>query len=287
MSTADPTASHTAANETEPAAPTVELGADLDAVQDATQRSDLPVVVVTGASGGIGSRIALDLARDRLVVAVGRRRERLEQLAHQAREEARDAGAAAPGAVLPLVADLADVEGIRSVFSRLPRADALVHAAAVAPRATVADADPAHWRTLLETNVMAPAELTRVLLPLLLEAAAPVDSQALPGTVVFLGSGASRAANPYNVAYAASKHALQALADGLRQETAAQGLRVATVAPGPVDTPMVRWEDGYPKGAPQRLIEPSTVARSVRHVLDAPADTQLTEVWVRPRVEAK
>ena len=249
------------------------LSADLDAIQDATQRSDLPVVVVTGASGGIGSRIALDLARDRLVVAVGRRRERLEELAARAQQGPRQPEAA-PGAILPLVADLTDLEGIEAVFSRRPRA-------------TVADAGIAHWRDMLETNVMAPAELTRVLLPLLREAAAPVEADALPGTVVFLGSGASRAVNPYNVAYAASKHAVQALADGLRQETAQTGLRVATVAPGPVDTPMVQWDDDYPKAAPARLIEPETVARSVRHVLDAPADTQLTEVWVRPRVEAK
>ncbi|SIN05774.1 short chain dehydrogenase [Mycobacteroides abscessus subsp. abscessus] len=262
------------------------LSADLDAIQDATQRSDLPVVVVTGASGGIGSRIALDLSRDRLVVAVGRRRERLEELAARAQQGPRRPEAA-PGAILPLVADLTDLEGIDAVFSRLPRADALVHAAAIAPRATVADAGIAHWRDMLETNVMAPAELTRVLLPLLREAAAPVEADALPGTVVFLGSGASRAVNPYNVAYAASKHAVQALADGLRQETAQTGLRVTTVAPGPVDTPMVQWDDDYPKAAPARLIEPETVARSVRHVLDAPADTQLTEVWVRPRVEAK
>lgn len=244
---------------------------DAERAVRAIRATDRPVVVLTGATGGIGGQIARDLSRDRLVVAVGRDRERLAALEREAE------------GVVGLPADLSRLEDIEGTFSRLPRVDALVHAAAIAPRATLEDARVPEWRAMLETNVVAPAELTRVLLPRLREATAAEE----PATVVFLGSGASRAVNPYNVAYAASKHALQAVADGFRQEVAGEGIRVATVAPGPTDTTMVQWDDAYPAAGPERLIRPTTVARSVRHVLDAPADTQITEVWVRPRVEAK
>ena len=239
----------------------------LDDVVTAIEGTDLPVAVLTGASGGMGREIAADLSRDRLVVAVGRSRERLAEAAERAGE----------GGVVVLPCELGELGAIEEVFSRLPRVDALINAAAIAPRSTVEDASVEDWQEMLSTNVVAPAELTRVLLPRLRET---------EGIVVFIGSGASRAVTPYNVTYAASKHALQAVADGLRKQVAGDGVRVSTVSPGPTDTPMVQWDDDYPKAAPERLIEPGTVARSVRHVVDAPADTQLAEVWVRPRVEA-
>lgn len=230
-----------------------------------SENADRPVAVVTGASGGIGSEVVGELSRDHIVVAIGRNQERLRRVAE------------AGSLVVPLVLDLDDVEGIADVLRHIPRVDALVNAAAIASRFTLEDARPADWESALHTNVTAPAEVTRVLLPQLREA---------QGTVVFLGSGASRASNRYNVVYSATKHALQAVADGLRQHVAKDGVRVATVAPGQTDTQMVRWDDDYPKSEPPTFIAPSTVARSIRHVIDAPADTQITEVWVRPRVEA-
>jgi NADP-dependent 3-hydroxy acid dehydrogenase YdfG len=49
---------------------------------------------------------------------------------------------------------------------------------------------------------------------------------------------------------------------------------------------MIAWDDDYPLSLPETLIKPSTVARTIRHVIEAPADTQITEVWIRPRTEA-
>ena len=251
------------------------------ALEDALQRAAAaidaapasPVVLLTGASSGIGRAAARDLSQDRLVIAVGRNPERLAEVEAEA----------GPGGVVPVPFDLDRTEAIEAAFSRLPRVDALVNAAGIAPRTTLEDADSALWRQILETNVIAPAELTRAVLPQLRAAAGPER----PATVVFLGSGASRASYAVNVAYAASKHALQAVADGFRKQVEDEGIRVTTIAPGPTDTPMVRWEDAYPRKDPERFIRPETVARSIRHALDAPADTQLTEIWVRPRAEVK
>lgn len=235
---------------------------------DMITQTDLPVTVLTGATGGMGQAITEDLVQDRMVVAVGRNRDKLEQLVSNSERGDR---------IVPLVCDVErDLERLDELFAGLPRVDELLNVAAVAPRFRLDDARAETWDHVLRTNVTAPAELTRVLLPRLREA---------QGTVVFIGSGVSRASYADNVVYAASKHALQAVADGFRKQVSADGVRVATVAPGFTDTPMVQWEDDYPLTLPEVLIEPGTVARSIRHVLDAPADTQITEVWVRPRQE--
>ena len=223
------------------------------------------IVVVTGATGGIGRAIVEELADDYAVVAQGRDEARLISLARLGEE------------IYPVQCDLADTAAFETTFGLLPRVDALLNVAAIAPRFAFDDATAAVWSEVLHLNVTVPAELTRTLLPQLREAT---------GTVVFLGSGASRTTSPNNVVYAASKHALQALADGIRIRTEPDRLRVATVAPGYVDTPMIAWDDDYPLILPETLIKPSTVARTIRHVIEAPADTQITEVWIRPRTEA-
>ncbi len=223
---------------------------------------------MTGASSGIGAEIAVDLAQDRTVVAIGRDDARLGQVAARA----------AAGAIIPLVLDLGDPAGIEEALDGLPRVDAVVHGAALLPHTTAASATVEQWRELLNVNVVAPAELTRVLLPRLRDTR---------GSVVFIGSGASRRAAAGHVVYGATKHALQAYADALRQELEPDGIRVSTVSPGPTATAGALAAEGLTRDEDGRRILPATVARSVRHVIDAPADTQITEIWVRPRVELR
>lgn len=231
--------------------------------------STQPVVIVTGASSGIGAATVTDLADDHFVIAVGRDHERLAQVVDRSRA----------GAVVAIAVDLTDDDAVAAAFADLPRVDALVNNAAVMFRTSVATLTSAQFRDMLNANVVAPANLTRQLLPLL---------TAAQGTIVFTGSGASRNPAPHHIAYASSKYALQGYVDTLRMELSAAGVRVATVAPGPTATVGAYRMDGLPDdSAAGDRIDPSTVARSIRHVIDAPADTQLTEVWVRPRAERR
>jgi NADP-dependent 3-hydroxy acid dehydrogenase YdfG len=134
------------------------------------------------------------------------------------------------------------------------------------------------FRAQLEVNLIAPAELTRLCLPML---------RASRGTVIFIGSGASTRPVPGSAVYPATKHALKAYADVLRLDESRNGLRVSTVAPGPTATAMyerLQTQTGRPY-EPDRLIDPGSVARAVRFVLDASDDVHLTDVAVRPRQE--
>ncbi|WP_150306846.1 SDR family oxidoreductase [Planctomonas psychrotolerans] len=224
-----------------------------------------PVALVTGATGGIGRAVVDDLAADHEVLAVGRNAEAIADLD------------ALPGVrAVPL--DLTDDAALIAFAETLDRLDVLVHAAAVATQFSVADADAGEWRRQYDVNVVAPALLTRLTLPLL---------RASSGRVIFINSGAGTRAVPGSVVYSATKFALRAVADSLRAEEADAGVRVSTVAPGPTDTEMARSlgsASGRPY-EPSRLIRPASVAAAVRLVVDAGDDTQITEVAVRPRRE--
>lgn len=222
-----------------------------------------PVALVTGATSGIGRAVVERLVPDHRVLAVGRDREALAQL---------------PEGAEPVRADLTDFDALPGLVERLERLDVLVHAAAIGHRATVESARPEDWRAQLELNVMVPAELTRLALPGLRRA---------EGVVVMLNSGAGFTASAGNTVYAASKFALRALADSLRREVEPERIRVASVHPGPTDTPMLR---GIHEsiGQPYRqdeYIRPESVAAAIRAVVDASPDMQLTTVSVRPRQE--
>lgn len=269
-------------------APSVHDAAVLD-FSSKRARSSMPVAIVTGGSSGIGAEIVQDLARDHTVLAVGRDMERLQEVADRAQVLAGGAPAAATAGalrtsaaprVIPVFADLEDPETAAEILleevSPLGRVDVLVHCAAIAPRFTVEHATPDDWRQSFATNVIAPAEISRTLLPLL---------RLVKGTVIFIGSGASRTSVPFHTVYSASKHALQALADGLRQQVGSDGVRVSTVTPGPTQTPMAHAVPAhdYPVQERDFRLDPTSVAQSVRHVVDAPEDALISEMWVRPR----
>jgi len=223
-------------------------------------------VVLTGATGGVGSALAEVFAGERLVL-VGRDAVRLADLAGRhpgSRAVAVDL--ADPGAVGPAVTGaLAPDEVV----------DVLVHNAGVAPRGRVADADAAGWTATLAVNTVTPAVLTAALLPRLRAAA---------GHVLFVGSGQSLGASPAFGEYAASKFALRALADALRAEESDAGVRVTSLYPGQIATRMQRelQEDAGGTYTPDAYIDPATFAAAVRFAADAPRDSYLTDVTVRP-----
>lgn len=222
-----------------------------------------PLAIVTGATGGMGSAIVRELATTHRVVAVGRTAEQLAALA-------RDSGAKT------WELDITDSAALAALVAEVDRVDVLVHAAARGGSLSVEAASVADWTEYFAVNVTAPAELTRLTLPLLRAAA---------GTVVFIGSGAGTRPVPGSAVYAATKHALRGLADVLRIDEEHHRVRVVTLAPGQTDTAMLRRS--IPEHAYQtdRYIRPDSVAAAVRFVVDAPADVQITDLAVRPRQE--
>jgi NAD(P)-dependent dehydrogenase (short-subunit alcohol dehydrogenase family) len=225
--------------------------------------------LVSGAGSGIGAAVAGRLhARGDHLVLVARSEERAEDLV-----------AVYPGSDT-LVADLADPEGLEAALAAasLPDAlDSVLHVAGVVDLNPVAEIPLAQWREQIDVNLIAPALLTRAALPAV---------RRTSGTIVFVNSSAGLVASASWAAYAASKFALRALADSLRTEEVAHGVRVTTVFPSRTATPMqekVHAQEGGSYDA-SRWIRPETVAETVLHVLDLPDDATIPEVTVRPVV---
>jgi short-subunit dehydrogenase len=178
-------------------------------------------VVLTGASGGIGSALALELcAEGAQVIAVGRRPAALEALRQRA--------AGRPGRLQPLVADLNCTRDRARIAEVATAPDALIHAAALGGFGLFADSDAAEREALFQTNVLAPMALTQALLPALLKRP--------ESRVLAVGSTFGSLAHPGFAAYSASKFALRGFIEGLGREHVDSGLVAQWIAPRATDT---------------------------------------------------
>lgn len=223
--------------------------------------------LITGAGSGIGAALTEKLAtRGDELWLLARDAGRASQL----RERFRGART--------LVGDLAEPARLSWAFGHqeLPsRLDSVVHVAGIVELGTVAETPVATWQHQLNVNAVAPAELTRLMLPAL---------RAARGHVVFVNSGAGLRVHPEWGSYGASKFAVRAIADALRAEERPHGLRVTTVYPGRTATPMqekVHQQEGASYDA-SRWIDPASVATTILAALDLPPDAELTELTVRP-----
>jgi len=230
------------------------------------------VAVVTGASSGIGLAIALALAGEGATLClVGRRRDALDTVAIAAQE--------AGGSAFCIEADLERLDDIRrvaSACSERERVDVLVHSAGVISLAPLTSAPIGELDRLYRVNVRAPYALTQALLPALLRSR---------GQVVFVNSTAGlRDARANAGQYIATKHALKAIADSLREEVIGQGVRVLSLYPGRTAGPMqvaLHAMEGQPYD-PDRLMQPESVAAVVLNALLQPDGIEITDLRVAP-----
>ena len=227
----------------------------------------MPTHLITGAGSGIGAAVARRLL------------ERGDDLVLLARDagRARELAALYPGAAT-VVGDLGNPDRLSWAFGQqaMPdRLDSLLHIAGVVELGRIDALTPKAWHFQLNANLVAPAELTRLLLPQL---------RAARGQVVFVNSGSGLAAHAEWGAYAASKHGLKALADSLRQEEHGNGVRVTSVYPGRTASPMqakVHQQEGKEYDA-SRWIDPDSVATTILLALDLPRDAEINDLTVRP-----
>ena len=229
-------------------------------------------VLVTGAGSGIGAATAASLAAaDCRLVLLDRRPESVAAVA----AAIRDGG----GAAIDLAGDVracGDMErAVGAAIDRYGRLDILVACAGIAESGPIAEADPDLYRDVVLTNVVGVMNGIRAALPSMLAQGS--------GHVVVIASVSGRVTYTGESAYVASKHAVVAFADCLRQEVAPAGIRVALIEPGVVETPLIHVYpdtlDLLPGVVP---LDPGDVAAAVRYVLEQPPNVNVAEVVVRP-----
>ncbi|MFE1748806.1 SDR family oxidoreductase [Coleofasciculus sp. H7-2] len=229
------------------------------------------IAVVTGASSGIGKAIALGLAEQGVTLClVGRNLEALETVAETATTASK---------VLLYQVDLTLDEDIEQLKTRLEQdvgnVDLLVHSAGVITLGDMKTASLEDFDWQYRVNVRAPYALTQALLPAI---------ALRQGQIAFINSTVGLNARGGVGQYAATKHALKAIADSLREEVNADGVRVLSIYPGRTASPMqasVQEIEGKTYH-PERLLQPEDVAAVVLNALSLPRTAEVTDINIRP-----
>jgi len=226
------------------------------------------VALVAGASSDIGKAITVGLVRAGAhVFALGRNNTKLMQVAADNDER-----------IIPVVADLTrgtDIVAVRDRLSQRGRLDILVLGSGIYERSS----DPDALVRQLAANVQGPYALLEAMLPLL------VSSR---GLVVFINSTQGLAASPGVGHFAATQHAMRALADSLRQEFNPKGIRMTSVFLGRTATArqaaIFSMEQRPYK--PEALIQPEDVANVIVYLAKMPQTSEITEITMRPRLKS-
>jgi len=186
----------------------------------------MSVVLVTGASSGIGAAIAIAFAENGWdVMAAGRDEGRLEEVADVSER------------IVTWTGDLAESEDceelIRETIDEFGEIDCLINNAGIIIRGAVGDTSDDDWRQTMTINLDVPFFLSRAALPYLLRS---------EGSIVNIASDWGLRGGERAVAYCASKGGLVLLTKAMARDHAREGLRVNAVCPGDVDTPMLAAE---------------------------------------------
>jgi NAD(P)-dependent dehydrogenase (short-subunit alcohol dehydrogenase family) len=229
------------------------------------------IALVTGASSGLGRAIAVALAQEGAnVCALGRNPMTLAETVAAAQKHSQAIG---------FQFDLASEQSFEELLSHLEKAgsvDILVHCAGIIYQDVMEKAHIQDLDLQYSINVRAPYVLTQRLLPLLTTAR---------GQIVFINSSAGSAARRPDIGqYAATKHALKAIADSLREEVNPKGIRVLSVYLGRTATPMQKalfQKEGTPYH-PEMLLQPKDVASIIIHSLMLPPTAEVTDISIRP-----
>lgn len=207
------------------------------------------IVVVTGASRGIGRAIAEVLAAGGARLALCARDE----------EGLRETAAALPSPVVAHHCDLARTDEIASFAKRVEAElgvpDVLVHNAGVVVRANLEDTSEADWDHVLDVNLKAPFMLSRAFIGKM--------KARRSGRIVLIASISGTLGTPRLSAYCASKHGVIGLMRSMAEELREHGIQVNAINPGSVDTEMLKGS-GFPPDMP-----PDDIAGVVRYLADA------------------
>ncbi len=236
------------------------------------------VILVTGASSGIGEGIARELGNAGAKVLLGARRlERIEAIA----AEISNNGGIAEARELDVTNRVSMAEFVQTALNNWGRVDVLINNAGIMPLSPLAAGKQDEWERTIDVNIKGVLWGIGAVLPVM-------EAQGY-GQIINLGSIGAISVVPTAAVYCASKFAVRAISDGLRQESSK--IRVTCVNPGVVESELASTithaetmavMDAYRSVA----LKPADIARAVRHVIEAPESVDTTEITIRPTASA-
>lgn len=234
------------------------------------------VIIVTGASTGMGRAISIEMAAEGATLGlVARSKDKLDEAASRVRATGAEA-VTFPG-------NVADNElakrVVRTMIDRFGRIDVLVNNAGTNTfHRNLADASVADWQTVIGTNLTGAFLFTRHVLPTMRKAG--------KGQIINISSGAGLVPNaPSGVAYSASKHAIHSLTGSINMEERSHGIKACVIVPGETDTPNLDLRPRPPlKEDIARMMRPEDIANAVIYVATQPERVSVELVVINPTV---
>lgn len=239
------------------------------------------VALVTGASSGIGAAAALCLAEaGARVVVCARRTARLAGLVAQIE--------AAGGAALAIPGDMTledDARGaVEKTVAAFGRIDILINSAGIMEAGGIENCDTAIYRRVIDINLMGTVYTSAAAVPHMLAQGG--------GDIITISSLAGRKGGPMTSAYSASKHAVNMMIDGMRQELGGRNIRVTTLMPGATETEVAdsisdpQWRSAIKAHVSKDgAVQPRDIGEAVVFILAMPRRTNISEIAIRPTID--
>ncbi len=236
------------------------------------------VILITGASSGIGEGIARELGTAGAKVLLGARRvERTEAIA----AEICSAGGIAKTQQLDVTNRQSMAGFVQAALDNWGRVDVLINNAGVMPLSPLSAGKQDEWERIIDVNIKGVLWGIGAVLPLM-------EAQG-SGQIINIGSIGALSVVPTAAVYCASKFAVRAISDGLRQESSK--IRVTCVNPGVVESELASTITHAETMAAMNVyravaLQPADIARAVRHIIEAPESVDTTEITIRPTASA-
>jgi NADP-dependent 3-hydroxy acid dehydrogenase YdfG len=235
------------------------------------------VIVITGASSGLGEAAARLLSAQGAQVVLGaRRRDRIEALAEQLTESG--------GTAISVVVDVADRQQVKNLVDTAVRTfgriDVMINNAGLMPQALLERLQIDEWDRMIDVNIKG------VLYGI--AAALPYMQRQKSGHFINVSSVAGHKVGPGSAVYSATKHAVLALSEGLRQEVKPYNIRTTVISPGAVATELPDSSTDPEARArvsafyAQAAIPADSFARAVAFAISQPDEVDINEILFRP-----
>lgn len=232
------------------------------------------VILITGASSGIGAGIARELAASGAVLLLGARRvDRLQALAAELEQQ----GAEVAVAELDVTSRASVQQFAEVALTKWGRIDVMINNAGVMPLSPLASLKVDEWDQMIDVNIKGVLYGIAAVLPPMLAREA--------GHIINIASIGALSVSPTAAVYCATKFAVRAISDGLRQES--QQLRVTCIHPGVVESELAASITDPAAAALMAdyrsiALQPAAIGRAVRFAIEQPDDVDVSEIVVRP-----
>lgn len=240
------------------------------------------VIVITGASSGIGKSTAKSLAKQGNIVVLGARREkRLQKIVQDITDDG--------GKAIYQVTDVTKLEQVKALgqlaLDKFNRIDVWINNAGLMPRSELIKGRVKEWDQMIDVNLKGTLYGIDVALPAM--------RQQKSGQIINISSVAGHAVSIGSSVYSATKYAVRAISEGLRQEEALakSNIRVTVISPGAIATELTdHVEDPETKAALDKFyddyaINVERVADAISYAINAPEDTTMNEIVIRPTAQ--